>query len=130
MKRIIKDQLTVLVLMLDEVAALVLLLLILSFFNVSIPLWLTAVSALLIGGLAFAVHRVIIPSFHKKPATGSEGMLGLEGTVIESLTPFGLIKIEGECWKAKSIDQNVAVGEEVKILELKGLTLEVKCKER
>jgi len=130
MKKIIKDQLTILVLMLDEVAALVLLLLVLSFFKISIPLWLTVVSVLIIGGLAFAVHRVIIPSFHKKPVTGSEGMLGLEDTVIEPLTPFGLIRIEGECWKAKSVDQNLAVGVEVEILGLKGLTLEVKCKER
>lgn len=130
MKKTIKDRLILLVLMADEVAALVLVLLVLSFFKVSIPLWLTVVIALLIGGLAFAAHKVIIPSFHKKPVTGSEGMLGLEGTVIESLTPFGLIRFKGECWKAKSVAENLAVGVEVEILGLNGLTLEVKCKER
>ena len=130
MKRTIKDWLIVLVLLLDEVAALVLVLLVLSSFNIRIPLWVTIVIALLLGGFAFMVHKVIIPSFHKKQVTGSEGMIGLEGTVIEPLTPFGLIRIEGEYWKAKSVDENIAVGGEVEILRLNRLTLEVKCKEQ
>ena len=130
MKRTIKDWLIVLVLLLDEVAALVLVLLVLSFFNIRIPLWVTVVIALLLGGFAFMTHKVIIPSFHKKRVTGSEGMIGREGTVIKPLTPFGLIRIEGEYWKAKSVDENIAVGEEVEILRLNRLTLEVKCKEQ
>ena len=130
MKRTIKDWLIVLVLLLDEVAALVLVLLVLSFFNIRIPLWVAVVIALLLGGFAFMVHKVIIPSFHKKPVTGSEGMLGLEGTVIKPLTPFGVIRIEGEYWKAKSVDEDIAVGGEVEILRLNRLTLEVKCKEQ
>ncbi len=130
MKRTIKDRLIVLVLLLDEVVALVLVLLVLSFFNIRIPLWVTVVIALLLGGFAFMVHKVIIPTFHKKRVTGSEGMIGLEGTVVESLTPFGVIRIEGEYWKAKSVDENIAVGGEVEILRLNRLTLEVKCKEQ
>ena len=130
MKRTIKDWLIVLVLLLDEVAALVLVLLVLSFFNIRIPLWVTVFIALLLGGFAFMVHKVIIPSFHKKPVTGSEGMIGIEGTVIKPLTPFGVIRIEGEYWKAKSVDENIAVGGEVEILRLNRLTLEVKCKEQ
>ena len=130
MKRTIKDWFIFLVLLLDEVAALVLVLLVLSVFNISIPLWVTVVIALLLGGFAFMVHKVIIPSFHKKRVTGSEGMIGLEGTVIKPLTPFGVIRIEGEYWKAKSVDENIAVGEEVEILRLNKLTLEVKCKEQ
>jgi len=130
MKRTIKDWLIVLVLLLDEAAALVLVLLVLSFFNIRIPLWVTVVIALLLGGFAFMTHKVIIPSFHKKRVTGSEGMIGCEGTVIKPLTPFGVIRIEGEYWKAKSVDENIAVGEEVEILRLNRLTLEVKCKEQ
>ncbi len=130
MKKSVKDWLIVFVLLADEAVALVLVLLALSFFNIKVPLWVTIAIALLLGGLAFVTHRVIIPSFHKKPVTGSEGMLGCEGTVIESLTPFGLIRIEGECWKAKSVGLNISVGEEVEILRLNRLILEVKCKER
>ncbi len=130
MKRTIKDWLIVLVLLLDEVAALVLVLLVLSFFNIRIPLWVTVVIVLLLGGFAFMIHKVIIPSFHKKRVAGSEGMIGLEGTVIKPLTPFGVIRIEGEYWKAKSVDENIAVGGEVEILRLNRLTLEVKCKKQ
>ena len=130
MKRTIKDRLIVLVLLLDEVVVLVLVLLVLSFFNIRIPLWVTIVIALLLGVFAFIVHKVVIPSFHRKRVTGSEGMIGREGTVIKPLTPFGLIRSEGEYWKAKSIDKNIAVGEEVEILRLNRLTLEVKCKEQ
>jgi len=130
MKRTVKDWVIVLVLLLDEVAALVLVLLVLSFFNIRIPLWVTIVIALLLGGFAFMAHKVIIPSFHKKRVTGSEGMIGREGTVIKPLTPFGVIRIEGEYWKAKSVDESIAVGEEVEILRLNRLTLEVKCKEQ
>ncbi len=130
MKRTVKDWLIVLVLLLDEAVALVLVLLVLSFFNIRIPLWVTVVIVLLLGGFAFIVHKMIIPSFHKKPVTGSEGMIGLEGTVIKPLTPFGVIRIEGEYWKAKSVDENIAVGGEVEILRLNKLTLEVKCKEQ
>ncbi len=130
MKRTIKDWLIVLVLLLDEVAALVLVLLVLSVFNIRIPLWVTVVIALLLGGFAFMVHKVIIPSFHKKRVTGLEGMIGREGTVIKPLTPLGVVRIEGEYWKAKSVDENIAVGEEVEVLRLNRLTLEVKCKKQ
>ena len=129
MKRTIKDWLIALVLLLDEVAALVLVLLVLSFFNMRIPLWVAIVIALLLGGFAFMVHKVIIPSFHKKRVTGSEGMIGLEGTVIEPLTPFGLIRIEGEYWKAKSVAENIEIGQEVEILGSAGLTLKVRVKD-
>ncbi len=128
MKRTIKDWLIVLVLLLDEAVALVLVLLVLSFFNIRIPLWVTIVIALLLGVFAFIVHKVVIPSFHRKRVTGSEGMIGREGTVIKPLTPFGVIRIGGEYWKAKSVDENVAVGGEVEILRLNRLILEVKCK--
>jgi len=130
MKRTIKDWLIVLVLLLDEAAALVLVLLVLSFFNIKIPLWATVLIVLLVGGIAFLAHKVIIPSFHKKRVTGSEGMIGHAGTVIEPLTPFGVVRAEGEYWKAKSVNENIAVGEEVEILRSNRLTLEVKCKEQ
>ena len=130
MKRTIKDWLIVLVLLLDEVAALVLVLLVLWFFRIRIPLSAAIVIALLLGTFIFITHKVIIPSFHRKRVTGSEGMVGLVGEVIEPLTPFGVIRVEGEYWKAKSVDDNIAAGDEVEILGLNRLVLEVKRKEQ
>ena len=130
MKRTIKDWLIVLVLLLDEAAALGLVLLVLWFFRIRISLPIVIVIALLLGTFAFITHKVIIPSFHKKKVTGSEGMIGLEGEVIEPLTPVGVIRVEGEYWKAKSVGGNIAVGEEVEILGLDRLMLTVKRKNR
>lgn len=126
MKRTIKDWLIVLILLLDEAAAVVLVFLVLWFFQIRIPLWVAIVIALLLGAFAFIVHKVIIPSFHMKQVTGSEGMIGLEGEVIESLTPHGVVRVEGEYWKAKSVDDDIPAGESVEILGLNKLVLEVK----
>ncbi len=128
MKSTIKDWLIVLVLLLDEAVAVGLVLLVLWFLGIKIPLSVAIVAALLLGTFAFITHKVIIPSFHKKKVTGSEGMIGLEGEVIEPLTPVGVIRTSGEYWKAKSVGEDVAAGEEVEILGVDGLTLKVRLK--
>ena len=130
MRRTIKDWLIVLVLLLDEVAALALVLLVLWVLGIKVPLWAAIVIALVLGSFAFITHKVIIPSFHKKKVTGSEGMIGLEGEVIKPLTPVGVVMVGGEYWKAKSAGGKIAAGAEVEILGLNGLTLTVKPKDR
>ena len=131
MLKSIKDWLLVGLLLLDEVAALVLVLLVLWFFKIRISFEIVIVIALLLGTFAFITHKVIIPSFHKRKVTGSEGMVGLVGEVIEPLTPIGVVRVEGELWKAKSVeDDDIAAGEDVEILGLKKLTLEVKRKDK
>ena len=128
MKGTIRDWLIVLVLLLDDIAALALVLLVLWVLGIKIPLWVTVIVALLLGTFAFITHKVIIPSFHKKKVTGSEGMVGLEAEVIEPLTPVGVIRVQGEYWRAKSVTEDIAAGEEVEILGLDRLTLMVKLK--
>ena len=129
MKSRLKDWLKVFILLLDEVAAVVLVLLVLWFFKVEIPLSVAIVSALLLGAIAFVIHKMVIPCFHVKQVTGSEGMEGLEGEVIESLVPDGVVRVEGEYWKAKCVGEHIPAGESVEILSLKKLVLEVKRKE-
>ena len=128
MKSSIKDWLKILVLLLDEAAAVVLVLVILWALKIEIPLPIAVFAALLLGGLVFIIHKAVIPTFHKKQITGAEGLIGLEGAVVEPLNPAGVIKIKDEYWKAKSVGENIAVGEEVEIVEIKGLTLMVKRK--
>lgn len=128
-RRTAKDWLKVLVLLLDEVAALVIVILVLRFFEIKLPLIVIVIVALIAGTLIFIVHKAIIPSFHKKQVTGREGMLGLQGTVVESLTPIGVVTVEGEYWKAKSADENIEVDEDVEIIGIDGLTLRVQRKE-
>ena len=128
MKRTVKDWLMLLVLLLDDAAALVLVLIVLWALKITIPLSVTIAIALLLGTLVFIIHKAIVPSFHRKQVTGSEGMIGLETKVVEPLIPIGIIKINGEYWKAKSVDGNMTAGENVEILGMHGLTLEVRRK--
>ena len=125
MKRTIRDWLKVLVLLLDEAAVIVILILVLHFLGVQIPLSIMIVIGLLAGALVFIIHIAVIPSFHRKQVTGREGMIGLQGTVVEPLTPVGAIMVNGERWKAKSVDDNIEVGEDVEIVRVEGLTLRV-----
>ena len=128
MKRTVKDWLVILVVLLDEVIVVALVFLALWLLGVEIPLPVIIVTALLLGGIIFITYKLVIPALHKKRITGSDGMIGLEGTVIEPLTPVGAVRVEGENWKAKSVGENIAVGEEVEILGLEGLTLKVSRK--
>ena len=129
MRRSAKDWLIVGILLLDEVAALVLVYLVLWVFKIRMPVEVAVLFGLLLGTFIFITHKVIIPSFHKEQVTGSEGMIGMEGKVVEPLTPFGFVRVEGELWKAKSVVEDIAEGEDVEIVGLKKLTLEVKRKE-
>jgi len=128
MKSSIKDWLKILVLLLDEAVVVALVLFVLWVLDIEIPLPIAIVAALLLGIIVFITHKAIIPTFHKKKVTGAEGLIGLEGEVIEPLTPKGLVRVKGEYWKAKSAGENIAVGEEVEILGLNGLTLIVRSK--
>ena len=130
MNRTIKGWLLILVLLLDDAAALVLVFLVLWFLGIKISLPIMIVIALLLGTFIFITHKVIIPSFHKKKVTGSEGMIGLEGEVIEPLMPVGVIRVGDEYWKARAVGESIAVGEEVEILGLDRLMLMVKRKDQ
>jgi len=130
MKRTVKDWLIILVVLLDEALVVALIFLALWLLGVEIPLPVIIVAALLLGGIIFMTYKLVIPALHKKRITGSEGMIGLEGTVIEPLTPVGAVRVEGENWKAKSAGENIAAGEEVEVLGLDGLTLRVSRKSK
>jgi len=130
MKRTVKDWLIILVVLLDEVIVVALVFLALWLLGVEVPLPVIIVTALLLGAIVFITYKLVIPALHKKRITGSEGMVGLEGTVIEPLTPVGTVRVGGENWKAKSDDENIAAGEEVEILGVDGLTLRVSRKSK
>jgi membrane-bound serine protease (ClpP class) len=55
-------------------------------------------------------------------------MIGLTGECIKELNPEGLIRVQGEIWKAVCKCGVVIEGREVVIEEFRGLTLSVKPK--
>ncbi len=119
------DWLKVLVLLLDEAAVLVIIFLVLHFLDVQIPLPIMIFVALLIGAFVFIIHIKVIPSFHRKQTTGREGMIGLEGRVVQPLTPVGVIYVKGENWKAKSVGDHIEIDIDVEVAGIEGLTLRV-----
>ena len=123
------DWFKVVVLLLDEAVIITLVILALRYFRIQIPLPVTIIIMIPLGIFIFIIHKAIIPSFHWRPVSGQEGMIGTLGTVIEPLTPKGSVTVRGERWSAKSIGDNVDVGENVEIVGLDGLTLRVKRRE-
>ena len=124
-----KAWLIVLVALIDDVAVLALLFIILWAFDVNIPLYLLIIIGLLAGTLIFFIHRAIVPSLRRKKIAGKEGMIGLIGEVTQPLNPQGVIKVGDEYWKAKSLSGDIDVGEEVEVINIDGLSLEVKRQE-
>ncbi len=127
-RKTISDWGKVLVLLLDEAAVLVLVVLGLQYFEIRIPLQIAIPIAILLGVLIFSIHIAVIPSFHRKQVAGREGMIGAEGSVVAPLTPVGTITLMGEYWRARTIDGHVEVDENVEVVGLEGLTLKVKHK--
>ena len=126
MKTTLSDWFKVLILLLDEAIVIAVVLFLLHWFGVEIPLVLMIVIAVLAGIFVFIIHVKVIPSFHRKQVTGREGIIGLQGTVLQSLTPLGTVHIEGENWKARSDGDYIEAGGNVEVTGIKGLELTVK----
>ena len=124
----VKTWLVVLIALLDDIAALLLVFVLLWFFDVEIPIPAMIILGLAFGTLIFIIHRTIVPSLRLRRITGAEGMLGMVGEVTETLEMKGIIKVNGEFWQAVSIDGEIEVGEEVEIVGIERLNLEVKRK--
>jgi membrane-bound serine protease (ClpP class) len=125
-KRATTDWGKVLILLLDDAIVVAGIIFALRFFGINIPLPITITIATIGGIFVFIIHVAVMPSFHRKQITGREGMTGLQGKVIESLTPFGTIFVKGEHWKAKSLYDKIEVNADVEIVGIDGLTLMVK----
>jgi membrane-bound serine protease (ClpP class) len=126
MKRITVDWLKLTVMLLDEAAILVAVLLILHYVGVRIPLGATIGISIGLVIVVFLLHLAIIPVFHKKPVTGIESMIGMKCKVVEPLKPSGMVSIKGEYWKAEAVKGEIATGEQVEIVESDGLMLKVR----
>ena len=126
-KRTIGDWLKLSVLFLDEAIVLVLIFYLLNYYEVPISGWLAIGVVVPVVILVFVIHVKVMPSFHGKRITGREGMIGIEGEVVQPLTPVGTIRVKGENWKAETDGEHVEIGRSVTGVEIKGLKLRVVC---
>jgi membrane-bound ClpP family serine protease len=116
--------------LIDEMLILGLILWGLPKFGVEIPLPITIV--ILTGFAIWAVttYKLGTRILKKKPLAGLTDMTSVEGRVVKSLNPTGLIKIEGEIWNAQSKDGNIENGTDVIVISQDGFRLTVKRKEK
>ena len=63
---------------------------------------------------------------HKKIKTGEEALIGAKGVVTTTLAPNGEIRILGEFWQATSKEGTISVGQDVEVIDMKGMFLIVK----
>jgi membrane-bound serine protease (ClpP class) len=61
----------------------------------------------------------------RENVTGPSALIGRTGEVTETLSPTGIVLVNGELWNSESISGTVAVGERVRITEVRKLKLYV-----
>lgn len=88
-------------------------------------------ASVVVSGFLIIVIRATYKVHRQKPITGEAGIIGEAAVVCQELNPNGLVRVNGEIWKAVSqTGKKIKKGREVEILSLKGLTLKVKILKR
>ncbi|MEN8262091.1 MAG: nodulation protein NfeD [Nitrospirota bacterium] len=97
----------------------------LPFFRISLKVILPAV---FITTLFFGLTiLLVIKAYRRKPSTGSEGLVGLEGHAKTKVYDDGQVFIHGEIWSAWS-DAPIKAGEKVIVEQVEHLKLKVRPK--
>jgi membrane-bound serine protease (ClpP class) len=108
---------------LDELIIIALVISILYYLKVSLELFIGAILIMFI--ILSFISYIFLPQF-KKPVTGIEGLIGMKGIALESFKKEGMVLVHGEQWKAITNNGYIRKGDEVIVLDVKGLILIVK----
>lgn len=93
------------------------------FFKLSLYVILPAV---IVTALFFVItFGLAIKAWKRKPVTGIEGIVGLEGVARTDIKDDGMVYVRGEIWSAMS-DEPIKSGEKVRVEAISGLKLKVK----
>ncbi|MFN3739650.1 MAG: NfeD family protein [Thermodesulfovibrionales bacterium] len=93
------------------------------FFKLSLYVILPAV---IITALFFVItFGLAFKAWKRKPVTGAEGIVGLEGIARTDIRDDGMVYVRGEIWSAMS-DEPIKQGERVRVEAVSGLKLKVK----
>jgi membrane-bound serine protease (ClpP class) len=77
-----------------------------------------------VGALVGIIAWMAIKTGHRRPVTGTEGMIGSIGVAKTDLNPRGQITIQGEIWEAIS-QTPIRQGEAAEVTSVEGLTVTV-----
>jgi membrane-bound serine protease (ClpP class) len=92
-------------------------------FEVSVPLVL--LTAAILGGFFAWIVSKALQARRREVHTGSEELVGAHGQVRSPLEPVGHVFVKGALWRARSDHAELAVGAEVVVEAVDGLTLTV-----
>src|SRR5215470_5359267 len=84
--------------------------------------WLVFGSALASAGMIFAIGSAAWAARKRKPATGSEQLIGTRGEVVSWSELQGSVRVLGEIWSARS-NRPLQVNDNVRVVGREGLTL-------
>ncbi len=87
--------------------------------------------AILFGGFFSFALTMAIKAMRRKPVTGQKGYIGRVGKVRQSIKgkKGGVVFLDGALWRAIS-DEEIKAGENVEVIDMKGLVLIVKRTDR
>jgi membrane-bound serine protease (ClpP class) len=72
----------------------------------------------------FLLFVVLVARAHtRRPATGKEGLIGQHAVVRRPLDPDGMVFVDGELWRARSLGDPVPAGQLVRVVGVEGLVL-------
>ena len=93
--------------------------------NINVSIWLASGILLVWVIKDYALYPFFRFAYETKELLPMEKLMGEFGTVVKALTPNGYIKVHGELWRAKSLNNetSIKVGNIVKITGFKGITL-------
>jgi membrane-bound serine protease (ClpP class) len=94
-------------------------------FEISVPV--VIFTAALLGGFFVFVISKAVEARHRHVRTGQEELIGMRAVVRSPLDPVGHVFVQGALWRAVASDsQTLAVGDEVVVERVDGLTLTVR----
>jgi membrane-bound serine protease (ClpP class) len=98
-------------------------------FEISVPV--VIFTAALLGGFFVFVISKAVEARHRHVQTGQEELVGMHAVVRSPLDPVGHVFVQGALWRAVASDSGVlAVGDEVVVEHVDGLTLTVRKADR
>jgi membrane-bound serine protease (ClpP class) len=84
--------------------------------------------AIITGAFSLLVAYLAAASFRREVVTGREEMVGLDGKVLDWNGTSGRVLVHSERWKAIA-DRPLVPGQNIRVVELDGLTLKIEPRE-
>jgi membrane-bound ClpP family serine protease len=97
--------------------------------GVNIPLWGILLIMIVWVTYGTITYKAGTQALKQRHPTGLMNMVGIKGEVTSPLKPEGMVKVNGELWKARTENGNLAAGEQIIVVGQERLTLVVKKEE-